>query len=344
MVEWTAAGPDQWSGPLDAARHGAFTYLAVGAMRGWADGQRDGVRDGKVTVEEASLYVEEGLRSLQIRDQRPERVGDGALVLSSGTEERPTLAPTAATATSPTPAPAGHAYGSGPGQIQFTTMAMVNVFVDGVVRLQNPLAGGVVRVDSLSPGTHLLELKNGFGKVVASQSIEVPAGTQVRLQYRDKALVEIGRGPVDATPLPEPAQVPSAPAVPALGRPDLQRLAGAFGAAVDELAVGLDAAGPGARDLTPVATAQEVQAHLSVMDDLMMADQKVDYVRAIALQERFTCAQVAQFVDALAFSASKVAAVRALRPAIADPEDFGTILEVLTFEDDRRQVQAMFAP
>lgn len=339
VVEWTAAGPDQWSGPLDAARHGAFTYLAVGALRGWADGERDGVRDGKVTVEEASLYVESGLRTLQIRDQRPERVGDGAIVLSTGTEDRPALAPVAGVAA---PAAAPVAYGAGPGQLQLATTAMVNLFVDGVVHLQNPLAGGVVRVDDLSPGAHVVELKNGFGKVVATSTVDVPPGTQIRLQYRDRTLSELGRGPVDTTPAPAPA----APA-PASRPLELGRLATGIGAAVDgltqELGAELDVT-PGARDATPVATAAEVQQHLAVLDGLAMSDEKVEYLRAIGLQERFTCAQVARFVDAVPFSAQQVAAVRALRAAVADPEHVGEILAVLDFEADRRQVSALFAP
>lgn len=71
VIEWSAASDNQWSGPLDAVQHGAFTYLLVGALRGWADGERDGKRDGAVTLEEAQLYLEASLRTLQLHDQRP---------------------------------------------------------------------------------------------------------------------------------------------------------------------------------------------------------------------------------------------------------------------------------
>lgn len=83
---WTAASGDQLSGPLDPAQHGAFTYLMVGAMRGWADGQIDGKRDGKVTAEEADLFVRAGLRTLQITNQTPtlESTSASSVVLSSG--------------------------------------------------------------------------------------------------------------------------------------------------------------------------------------------------------------------------------------------------------------------
>lgn len=94
-LEWSAASGDQLSGPLHPARHGAFTYLAVGAMRGWADGQLDGTRDGQVTAEEAQLYVKEALRTLQITDQTPElTVEDGksrTLIRSDKLEEAPEL-------------------------------------------------------------------------------------------------------------------------------------------------------------------------------------------------------------------------------------------------------------
>lgn len=215
VVEWTAAGPDQWSGPLDAARHGAFTYLAVGALRGWADGQLDGVRDGRVTAEEASGYVEVGLRSLQVRDQRPERVGPAAMVLSTGREEAPALA-----------APA----------------------------------------------------------------------------------------------VPAPAQpAPLAPAAPG------------------------PAAARGRPILGAVATAADVQAHLSALDALVYPDDKLEQIRRVAQQQRFTCAQVGAFVDALDHPTHQVAAIRALRGAITDPEHHAVLVNRMTFADDRRQVEAIFA-
>jgi hypothetical protein len=89
--EWNAAGPNQLSGPLDEARHGAFTYFAVGALRGWADGELSGVRDGRVTAEEAQVYVTRALRARQVHDQAPVWVGlkGGAeVVLSTNATER----------------------------------------------------------------------------------------------------------------------------------------------------------------------------------------------------------------------------------------------------------------
>jgi len=90
VAQWTAAQPDQLSGPLDEAKHGAFTYWAIGALRGWADGELDGTRDGRVTAEEADAYVQRALRSKGIRDQRPSFTAEGSSgdwVLSEGVDE-----------------------------------------------------------------------------------------------------------------------------------------------------------------------------------------------------------------------------------------------------------------
>lgn len=95
VVEWSAAGPNQLSGPLPAARHGAFTYLAIGALRGWADGQVDGVSDGVVSAEEALLYVNASLRALEVNDQDSQLVASdpSSVVLGrSGGEHGPDLA------------------------------------------------------------------------------------------------------------------------------------------------------------------------------------------------------------------------------------------------------------
>jgi len=92
VVAWTAAGPNEVAQPLDPVGHGAFTYFVVGALRGWADGQLDGERDGQVTLEEASLYVTDSLAAAQLSGQHPSLLADSpeAWVLSSSSKlERP---------------------------------------------------------------------------------------------------------------------------------------------------------------------------------------------------------------------------------------------------------------
>ena len=78
VVSWTAAGPNEVAKPLDSVGHGAFTYFVIGALRGWADGQIDGVRDGQVTLEEASLYVNDSLAAAQVSRQHPALLADDA--------------------------------------------------------------------------------------------------------------------------------------------------------------------------------------------------------------------------------------------------------------------------
>ncbi len=73
LVEWTATGPSQLASPLYEPEHGAFTYFAVGALRGWADGAI-GQPDGVVTLEEADAYVEDALKAVKIRGQTPSLV------------------------------------------------------------------------------------------------------------------------------------------------------------------------------------------------------------------------------------------------------------------------------
>jgi len=71
LLEWNGAGPNQLTGPFHPVRQGAFTYFAVGALRGWADGELDGRRDGRVTAGEAQNYVARALRAAQIHGQVP---------------------------------------------------------------------------------------------------------------------------------------------------------------------------------------------------------------------------------------------------------------------------------
>lgn len=74
LTLWTSTSPGQLANPYPPARHGAFTYFAVGALRGWADGELGGSPDGVVTVEEAKIYVDRSLRGVQV-DQQPALLG-----------------------------------------------------------------------------------------------------------------------------------------------------------------------------------------------------------------------------------------------------------------------------
>lgn len=85
----TAAASDQYAGALPGRARPAFSYLLLGALRGWAD---DG--DGKVTAAEALGYASKALGTLLTdRSQQPQLAGDADVVLArSGREQGPDLA------------------------------------------------------------------------------------------------------------------------------------------------------------------------------------------------------------------------------------------------------------
>ncbi len=87
-VVLSAARNDQVAGQLPGSERPAFTYLLLGAMRGWAD---DG--DGNVSAEEAITFVSQQMRNLKGRQQTPGLDGVGGIALSSGVgEEDPGVA------------------------------------------------------------------------------------------------------------------------------------------------------------------------------------------------------------------------------------------------------------
>jgi uncharacterized caspase-like protein len=86
----TAARSDEYAGPLPGANRPAFSYLALGGMRGWADSDDD----GRITSGELHAYVSHAMRAL-VRDrrQRPTLVGDeDTRLASSSNESGPDLA------------------------------------------------------------------------------------------------------------------------------------------------------------------------------------------------------------------------------------------------------------
>ncbi len=80
----TAAQSDQYSGPLPGDARPAFSYLVLGALRGWGDANGD----KEVTAAEATAYADRALQiTLTGRTQRPQALGPTALVLARGAVE-----------------------------------------------------------------------------------------------------------------------------------------------------------------------------------------------------------------------------------------------------------------
>ena len=107
LMIWTAVAPDQDVRTYEAAQHGLFTYFAVGALRGWADGADRRTPDGMVTLEEAHTWVGQAMGAFGVRPTL-ERGGSADLWdLSRGAMES---APSTAASTTPSfSAPTLHA-------------------------------------------------------------------------------------------------------------------------------------------------------------------------------------------------------------------------------------------
>jgi len=83
------AASDTFAGPLPGAGRPAFSYLLLGALRGWAD--EDG--DRRVTVEEAHGFTRATIQALFKSDERlPRRTGPPAELARDAGEARPDLA------------------------------------------------------------------------------------------------------------------------------------------------------------------------------------------------------------------------------------------------------------
>lgn len=78
----TAAKATEVAGQLPGGARPAFSYLMLGALRGWAD---DG--DGKVKAEEALYYSRRELRGVKGRQQTPQVEGNMSVVLTAGVSE-----------------------------------------------------------------------------------------------------------------------------------------------------------------------------------------------------------------------------------------------------------------
>lgn len=82
-VVLSAARATEVAGQLDGAARPAFSYLLLGALRGWAD---DG--DGQVTAGEALYFTQRKLRGVKGRQQTPQGAGNLQLTLVTGVSER----------------------------------------------------------------------------------------------------------------------------------------------------------------------------------------------------------------------------------------------------------------
>ena len=82
---FTAARGDEFAGPLPGAARPAFSYLALGGLRGWADADRD----ERITAAELHRYVSRAMQAV-VRDrrQRPTLSGREDVRLARSARER----------------------------------------------------------------------------------------------------------------------------------------------------------------------------------------------------------------------------------------------------------------
>ncbi len=100
----SAGRSDQFAGPLPGASRPAFSYLLLGALRGWGDDKVSGYGngDGLVTTEEAVAFARAALRAtLKGRSQTPEAAGAKPVLSRKATERAPDLSALKALADSP---------------------------------------------------------------------------------------------------------------------------------------------------------------------------------------------------------------------------------------------------
>lgn len=88
-IVMTAASSSEFAGPLPGDTRPAFSYLALGGLRGWADENRDGT----VTADEVVTYARGTLRVLlgAGRSQTPEAFGNKTASITKATERGPEL-------------------------------------------------------------------------------------------------------------------------------------------------------------------------------------------------------------------------------------------------------------
>lgn len=100
VTVWAAASGGDPAPAWASAGHSAFTWAALGALRGWGDGEVDGQKDGKVSLAEADAYAAWTRRQLGV-PARAGRMGAGGelvLVEAGALEAGPTAETLAALA------------------------------------------------------------------------------------------------------------------------------------------------------------------------------------------------------------------------------------------------------
>jgi hypothetical protein len=190
----SAAASNQYAGLLPGEQRPAFSYLALGAMRGWGDSNLDGT----VTAQEVVDYARNALRILLSggRAQTPEMAGDGSFPLARASEAGPDLARLLLELKSRPPSSAGSS--ATPAQVEGPTSATpVGAFDRQAAKRELNAAAEQARACRASDGPRgsgSVEVRYEPSGKVASVTLLTPrfektlTGSCVRLLFR-RALV-----------------------------------------------------------------------------------------------------------------------------------------------------------
>lgn len=87
VVQLSAGSSDQFAGPLPGYDRPAFSFLALGALKGWADKNADGVVTSREVIDYANRVMAVAITD---RNQRPELQGEDVQLAASLGETGPT--------------------------------------------------------------------------------------------------------------------------------------------------------------------------------------------------------------------------------------------------------------
>ena len=189
VIVFSAGKADQFAGPLPGTQRPAYSYLLLGGLMGWADGEADGKRDSKVSVFEANHFVVRALAMQDERDQEPEFVPAQArdVVLATGaTALGPNLKQAMATAAPDDSqpeagrraapeikCPAGTAFENGHCVEQLASCPPGSRRVDGQCQAGRAVPGAAEEAPRSEPGRHEATIDTTVIDVQASGNFSV---------------------------------------------------------------------------------------------------------------------------------------------------------------------------
>jgi hypothetical protein len=85
------------------------------------------------------------------------------------------------------------------------------------------------------------------------------------------------------------------------------------------------------------------ESMIALLESTSFDSDRLQLIRTAAGRNRFTVEQAGQLLDCLEFSADRLAAVKALKPSLVDPENGHLLAKHFDFSSDKEKVAAIFA-